>query len=139
MLCDGRYLSTTSYPELYATLGAIYRERSSGAHLEFRIPDYRGLFLRGFDAGAGIDPHAGQRLDPTGNHVANTVGSLQCDAMQDHTHSYDVTEPAAISQQGSAAGTSLSSKPTSSPSAPARMSAETRPKNIAVNYIIRFR
>ncbi|MGX5845200.1 phage tail protein [Mesorhizobium sp. ArgA1] len=139
MLCDGRYLSLTAYPELYAVLGALYGERSSGAEVEFRIPDYRGLFLRGLDAGAGMDPDADQRIDPTGNHVANTVGSLQCDAMQDHTHSYDVIQPAGISQQGNAAGTSLSSKATSSPIAPARIADETRPKNIAVNYIIRFR
>ncbi|RUV77971.1 tail fiber protein [Mesorhizobium sp. M1A.F.Ca.IN.020.30.1.1] len=139
MLCDGRYLNAAAYPELFAVLGSLYGERSSGAELEFRIPDYRGLFLRGFDAGAGMDPDADQRLDPTGTHISNTVGSLQCDAMQDHTHSYDVIQPAGISQQGNAAGTSLSSKPTSSPAAPARVAVETRPKNIAVNYIIKFR
>ncbi|GLS37252.1 hypothetical protein GCM10010869_28450 [Mesorhizobium tianshanense] len=139
MLCDGRYLNAAAYPELYAILGRLYGERISGGDPEFRIPDYRGLFLRGLDAGAGMDPDADQRIDPTGNHVANVVGSLQCDAMQDHTHSYDVIQPAGISQQGNAAGTSVSSKPTSSPEAPARTTAETRPKNIAVNYIIRFR
>ncbi|QND69159.1 tail fiber protein (plasmid) [Mesorhizobium loti] len=139
MLCDGRYLNVAAHPELYAVVGTLYGERGSGGDLEFRIPDYRGLFLRGFDAGAGMDSDADQRLDPTGNHIANVVGSLQCDAMQDHTHSYDVIQPAGISQQGNAAGTSISSKSTSSPTAPARMAVETRPKNIAVNYIIRFR
>ncbi|WP_342197010.1 phage tail protein [Rhizobium hainanense] len=139
MLCDGRYLAAISYPELYAVLGGLYGERNAGRDLEFRIPDYRGLFLRGFDAGAGMDPDAKQRSDPTGNNVANVVGSLQCDAMQVHTHPYDVTTPAGISQQGNAAGTSISSKQTGSPETPARASSETRPKNIAVNYLIKFR
>ncbi|POF31773.1 phage tail protein [Roseibium marinum] len=139
MLCDGRYLNAAAYPELHAVLGELYGKQNSGADLEFRLPDYRGLFLRGADAGAGMDPDAGHRLDPTGNNVANVVGSLQCDALQDHTHSYDITQPAAISQQGSAAGTSISSKPTGSPDSPARTAPETRPKNVAVNYIIKFR
>ncbi|MGG7539857.1 phage tail protein [Rhizobium sp. Nf11,1] len=139
MLCDGRYLSTLAYPELYSVIGGLYGERNSGTGLEFRIPDYRGLFLRGFDAGAGIDPDAKQRLDPTGNNVSNIVGSLQCDAMQTHSHSYGVTTPSGISQQGSAAGTSISSKSTGSPESPARTASETRPRNVAVNYLIKFR
>ncbi len=139
MLCDGRYLKADSYPELYAVLGELYGTQSSGVDLEFRIPDYRGLFLRGADAGAGMDPDAAQRLNPTGNHTANVVGSLQCDAIQDHTHQYDVTQPAGISQSGSAAGTTVTSKATSSPDKPARTTTETRPKNVAVNYIIKYR
>ncbi|WP_348643791.1 phage tail protein [Rhizobium leguminosarum] len=139
MLCDGRYLRAAAYPELYAVLGGLYGERNSTADLEFRIPDYRGLFLRGFDAGAGMDPDAKRRLDPTGNNVANVVGSLQCDAMQVHAHPYEITTPAGISQQGGAAGTSISSKSTGSPENPARTALETRPKNVAVNYLIKFR
>jgi microcystin-dependent protein len=137
MLCDGRYLAVQAYPELYAVLGSLYGDRNSGA--EFRIPDYRGVFLRGFDAGAGMDPDAKYRWDPTGNNTANVVGSLQCDALQDHTHKYDITSPAAVSQSGSAAGTNVTKKQTEGLASPARFSSETRPRNIAVNYIIRFR
>lgn len=139
MLCDGRYIKAESHFELYAVIGTLYGKQNSGIDLEFRIPDYRGLFLRGVDAGAGMDPDAGNRLNPTGNNTANVVGSLQCDSLQDHTHKYDITKPAGISQTGSAAGTTITSKPTSSPDSPARTSSETRPKNIAVNYIIKFR
>ena len=139
MLCDGRYLNVAAYPELHAVLGTLYGEQNSGKDAEFRIPDYRGLFMRGFDAGAGMDPDASTRTDPTGNNDANVVGSLQCDTMQDHTHTYDVASLAAVSQSGSAASTSTTSKSTSSPESPARTASETRPKNIAVNYIIKFR
>ncbi|MFV0299384.1 MAG: tail fiber protein [Paracoccus sp. (in: a-proteobacteria)] len=139
MLCDGRYLGVDSYPELHAVLGTHYGQQGAGPTLAFRIPDYRGLFLRGLDAGAGMDPDAGLRLDPTGNNTANVVGSLQCDAMQTHSHGYQVIQPAAVSQQGNGAGTSMTSQPTSAPEQPARITSETRPRNIAVNYIIRFR
>ncbi|WFS26262.1 MULTISPECIES: phage tail protein [Rhizobium] len=104
-----------AYPELYAVLGGLYGERNYGVSPEFRIPDYRGLFLRGFDAGAGMDPDAMQRQDPTGNNVANVVRSLQYEAIQVHSHSYDVTQPAGISQQATAAGTSISRTQTGSP------------------------
>lgn len=140
MLCDGRYLSVAAYPELHAVIGTMYGSRTSAGDVEFAIPDYRGVFLRGFDAGSGLDPDAAGRIAPTGDHVANVVGSLQCDALQTHTHHYKHTQPAALSTEGSAAGTSVTSAPTTAPDEPCRVSEhETRPKNVAVNYIIKFR
>lgn len=138
MLCDGRFLEVSAFPELFAAIGTLYGEETGTGHM-FRIPDYRGVFLRGFDAGSGMDPDASTRKDPTNNHDANTVGSLQCDALQEHTHSYDVVQVSGTSAQGGAAGVSSTAKPTSKPESPARLSTETRPKNIAVNYIIKFR
>jgi len=108
------------YPELFAVLGYLYGQaQDSNGQKMFKLPDYRGLFLRGFDAGAGMDPQAADRLDPTGSSVMNVVGSLQCDALQDHTHNYNIAQPSGISQQGQAAATSVTSKPTTSPNTPA--------------------
>ena len=137
MLCDGRKLSTAFYPELFAVIGYLYGQANNGQ--EFLIPDCRGLFLRGFDGGSGMDPQAANRFSPSGTAVANVVGSLQCDAFQDHTHNYDVVSVSGISQQGNSAGVTVTSKPTSSPNSPASFGPETRPKNIAVNFIIKFR
>ncbi|MCW8127572.1 tail fiber protein [Microbulbifer halophilus] len=140
MLCDGRWLPVEGYPELYAVIGTLYGEKTESQVAMFRIPDYRGLFLRGYDAGAGLDPDAKNRNAPDGfGTVANVVGSLQCDTLQDHTHSYDITQPSGVSAQGQAAGTNITSKETASPTKPARSSSETRPKNIAVNFIIKYR
>ncbi len=135
MLCDGRYLDKAAYPELFAVLGTLYGEQNDS----FAIPDYRGLFLRGVDAGSGMDPDAAERVGPRGSDTSSGIGSLQCDALQKHTHSYKSVVLAAVSQQGNAAGQSSSDEPTSDPDQPARITSETRPKNIAVNYIIRFR
>ncbi|WP_081881896.1 phage tail protein [Nitrosococcus oceani] len=140
MLCDGRWLTKEQYPELFAVLGYLYGQSTNNSgQSTFRLPDYRGLFLRGFDAGAGMDPDASERMGPTGAAKQNVVGSRQCDALQDHTHPYQITNPAGVSQTGQAAGTSQVTRKTGSPNDPARSATETRPRNIAVNYIIRYR
>jgi microcystin-dependent protein len=137
MLCDGRKLSTQFYPELFSILGHLYGPPNGGE--QFQIPDYRGLFLRGFDAGAGMDPQAAFRQAANASGTANTVGSFQCDAFQTHSHDYNIVSLSGISQQGNAAGTSSTSTPTTAPNPPAATGPETRPKNIAVNYIIKYR
>lgn len=137
MLCDGRYLAPNAYPELYAVLGYLYGKRTSDS--AFRLPDYRGLFLRGVDAGSGMDPNASDRVGPEGTGTSSGIGSLQCAALQDHTHTYKVILQATTSSQGTAAGQGTATDSTSSPDRPALIASETRAKNIAVNYIIKFR
>lgn len=137
MLCDGRYLAPESYPELFATLRYLYGKRSSDGW--FRLPDYRGLFLRGVDAGSGMDPEAASRVGPEGTGTNSGVGSLQCDAFEQHIHTYNVVLQAATSGQGTAAGQGTATAETTEPNPPARFGPETRSKNIAVNYIIKFR
>lgn len=139
MLCDGRYLGAAAYPELYAVIGTIYGSRASGPDTQFAIPDYRGLFLRGFDAGSGLDPDAASRTAPSGGQVDNIVGSLQCDSLETHTHHYNIAQPAGTAANGQAASTTVTSTATTAPDQPARVSSETRPKNVAINYIIKFR
>lgn len=139
MLCDGRSLDSAAYPELFAVLGLLYGQGSGGAGQSFLIPDYRGLFLRGADAGAGMDPGASERMAPTGVGTLNVVGSLQCDAFQSHAHNYSAVTLSGTSQQGVAAGTSAGNQATTSPNAPSRSTTETRSKNVAVSYIIRYR
>jgi len=49
--CDGRALSKTSYPELYQIIGGTFGYTDT----TFNIPDYRGLFLRGYGVGQKYD------------------------------------------------------------------------------------
>nr|WP_256489698.1 tail fiber protein [Pleionea sp. CnH1-48] len=135
MLCDGRALSPHSYPELFAVLGYLYGRKDD----DFLIPDYRGLFLRGVDAGSGMDPDAAKRMAPTGEGVAEGIGSYQCDALESHTHTYKSVTLSATSNSGNAAGQASSDEQTGIPTDPAKSSSETRPRNIAVNYIIKYR
>lgn len=83
LLCDGAELSETLYPGLFSVLGAAH---GGGAGL-FRVPDYRGRFLRGQDLGIGRDPNSAQRVAmATGGAIGDGVGSVQGDAFQGHGH-----------------------------------------------------
>ncbi|HSG30330.1 MAG TPA: hypothetical protein VLB82_02175 [Thermodesulfobacteriota bacterium] len=59
----------------------------NSAVLQVRTPDLRGMFIRGWDDGRGLDPDSADRLDPTfTNTVGDVVGSVQSDALQQHGH-----------------------------------------------------
>lgn len=49
--CNGALVSTTAYPRLFEVIGYTY----GGSGNQFRLPDLRGEFVRGFDDGRGID------------------------------------------------------------------------------------
>ena len=138
MLCDGRSLGVAQYPELYKALGTIYGEgKAENGQTTFRIPDYRGLFLRGTDDGAGVD--VDERSGPQGTGKATGVGSLQCDALQAHTHKYQTVQLAAPAQTGQAGAKTSTDASTGEPDGCRVSQTETRPKNIGVNYIIKYR
>jgi hypothetical protein len=82
------------------------------------VPDLRGQFLRGFDAGRGLDP-------------SRVFGSDQADAFESHTHteySWDASGSSTITGGGSKFGTAQTS---------ATGGTETRPTNVAVLFIIK--
>ena len=140
MVCDGRSLSTNQYPYLFAAIGYLY----GGSGNQFKIPDYRGYFLRGLDPDKSVDkdprspPPGGSDKDP---------GSTQLDAIQTHEHIYKAVQTATTANPGQAAGppsgtpTLTEGGPTSSltPPGDVRVSPnETRPVNIAVNILIKY-
>lgn len=51
---DGSVQSAAAYPDLAAYLGTTYNTGGEPAGY-FRLPDYRGEFLRGWDHGRGVD------------------------------------------------------------------------------------
>ncbi len=58
-----------------------------------KLPDLRGLFLRGVSGSrndAWRDPDADGRKDDAGNQVGNRVGSLQEDSLKSHTHPVEI-------------------------------------------------
>lgn len=65
-ICDGRLLNKNEYPELFARIGFTF---GGDGNLMFAIPDMRGLFARGTDKGRNTDPGRG-------------FGSYQEDAVQ---------------------------------------------------------
>ncbi len=60
--CNGQAISSTIYPALVALVGS-------------RVPDYRGIFLRGY--GSQVSTHYG-----TVTHSSGSLGALQGDAIR---------------------------------------------------------
>lgn len=52
--CNGSAVLRASYPRLFSTIGTIWNTGGETS-LQFRLPDYRGVFIRGFDDGRGVD------------------------------------------------------------------------------------
>jgi len=149
MLCDGRLLAISQYPALFTVLGNMYG--GSADNCVFAIPDCRGLFLRGVDAGAGMDADISQRQAASSSDgSANGVGSLQCDAIQQHQHDYNepqsgdvtigtdkpVVQTLLTSTTTELTGDATNAIPPSTTNT-VRTSTETRPVNIAMNYLIK--
>ncbi|WP_455481295.1 Bgr_08870 family protein [Bartonella sp. B12(2025)] len=54
LLCDGATYEREDYPQLFKAIGDKWGKRSDTT---FKVPDFRGIFLRGFDDGRGVDPN----------------------------------------------------------------------------------
>ena len=70
---DNSVKSSATYPDLSAYLGGKYNKGDEGVG-NFRLPEARGEFLRGWDHGRGVD-------------VGRAAGSFQSDSLKAHYHS----------------------------------------------------
>ena len=150
LICNGSTVSRTGNAALFAAIGTNYG--SGDGSTTFNIPDLRGRFIRGLDGTAGIDPDKSSRSALNGGNTGNAVGSVQSDSFQGHWHEL---------QENGAGFTFRSSNGTNSGGAnfavlnsgtiiyastivnngtngPPRISSETRPVNVYVNYIIKL-
>lgn len=96
LVCDGREFSESEYQLLYQAIGDLWGSSAPG---KFKIPDLRGLFLRGRNdtrvdryndpESAGRELSAGAPVDPALR--GNQVGSLQGDQFFLHRHTTRLT------------------------------------------------
>lgn len=143
--CDGRLLHRKEYSELFEAIGAIH---GGDADEHFRVPDYRGRFLRGWDHGAGRDPQARERKPASDGDInvgnrGDNVGSLQDDDFTRHGHHFLTRFLEAQGGNGFGGGgtESNSGQPDTWPHNIGTTEAggsETRPKNVYVTYIIKY-
>jgi rhizosphere induced protein len=157
LFCDGSTVAAARYPELYAAIGRLHGYPSGSGAGIFSLPDYRGVFLRGLDGGAGLDPDAGtrtaaNRISNTGD-TGDTVGSRQGEAIQLHEHQYTapaqpvtpVLIPPGEAATGNVVGATTPNTVTNgmvvdpAQPNPPLVTTETRPINVAVNFIIKCR
>ena len=133
-MCHGAAISRADYSALYAVIGN--RFGYGNGDTTFHIPDFRGKFLRGHDAGAGYDPDRYSRTNLyPGGATGDSVGSYQDDEFRSHSH---VETTIVSSDYGSDPGGWHWPNYTQTESTSATGGSETRPKNISVNYIIKY-
>ena len=89
LVCDGREVSREDYPELFNVISVTYGP--GDAVNTFHLPDYRGIFLRGIDAGSGNDPNVESRTDRGDGMIGNIVGTKQIDFTKMPNHAFSIS------------------------------------------------
>ena len=121
--CNGEAISRTEYLELFESIGTIYG--SGDGSTTFNLPDLRGEFIRGWDDGKGTD-------------TGREMGSKQLDEFKSHKHEY-LRNPHSSGEGVHAyrgiGDPYLLNRPTGDTLNTG--GSETRPRNIALNYIIK--
>ncbi|MFJ7106750.1 phage tail protein [Pseudomonas sp. NPDC098740] len=137
---DGSVKSITAYPDLATFLGTAFNKGDEGAG-NFRLPESRGEFLRGWDHGRGVD--AGRAIGsaqigsyiPGDNNLADEVIYIH-DSADKAGLGWDVFT-------GSPAGTTVKYTATQSGSSPLAVGPGTthggaaRPRNLSVMWCIK--
>lgn len=100
IICDGSQYLKTDYPSLYAAIGNDYATQINTATGlawgapdadKFRVPDYRGIFLRGVGTPSGLDTvtRGAQQVDKTkknGLAATSSTPSVSGTTNINHTH-----------------------------------------------------
>lgn len=145
LFLDGSTLTVTAYPDLFAVIGYTF----GGSGSTFNIPDSRGEFFRGWDAGRGVD-------------IGRIFGSSQSDDFGYHTHSAyavpaadhahvisptspNVSTTTVASGSDTTVDTSTAGATATQPagahthtiSISGNGGVETRPRNVAISYFIK--
>lgn len=108
----GQTLNKADYPILFQKYGISANQ--------YTLPDTRGEFVRGLDNGRGVD-------------VGRSLKSAQADMLKSHSHTYfkDNVGGGSSSAGGSGSGSDDNTSSTGG--------TETRPRNIAMIYIIKVK
>jgi microcystin-dependent protein len=145
LLCDGSAVSRTQYPALWVAIGTNCG--AGNLYTTFNLPDMRGVFLRGVngsrsDSFADPDTSSASRNNIfQGGNTGNAVGSYQADQFASHSHPQVVTANpgygTGIRSDWTGDGATFGAYPEGVNTGTAGGN-ETRPKNVYVNYIIKY-
>jgi microcystin-dependent protein len=162
-LCAGQSVRVKDFQQLYKVIGTAWG-RGDQYPNTFNLPDLRGMFLRGVARGLSTDPDRESRSGTNGGNVGDHVGSRQEYATalplsrqfttgnesRRHTHpastnaiteggpnTFDADDERGV--KGSASVTVGDNIQLHTHTVDTGGDAETRPRNIYVNYIIRVK
>ena len=155
--CNGAAVSRSTYSVLFAVIGTAYGTGNGSS--TFNLPDLRGEFVRGFDNGRGVDSGrsiASSQSSQFGQHNHNVSASSSSSVTDPgHKHTMNFNLGNLISSGGAfgmkdsgtadrmnTATTGISVSTSTSISQSNRggtsNSSETRPRSIAMMYVIKF-
>ncbi|NVZ49451.1 phage tail protein [Pseudomonas sp. B6002] len=130
---DGSVKSAAAYPDLAKFLGTAFNKGDEGVG-NFRLPESRGEFLRGWDHGRGVD-------------LGRGIGSWRADSFQGHGHelrgragviSETSNGPFVSNKVGDTVlGPTVVTPINDGVNGDPRIASETRPRSIAVMYCIK--
>lgn len=123
--CNGAAVSRTSYDLLFDKIGTTFG--AGNGSTTFNLPDLRGEFIRGWDDGRGVDS-------------GRAFGSTQADDFESHTHAFAgngvwIDNPGTWIANGGGSNINL----TQLAATAATGGTETRPRNVAMLYCIKFK
>jgi phage-related tail fiber protein len=131
LVCDGSAISRSEYADLFAAIGTLWGHGDEVS--TFNLPDLRGEFVRGFDAGRGVD--AGRVFGAAQDTVTNRLA--QVEMHNDGAETPLITIP----QDGSWSDRTMNIDDLSGGNNRAlrfRLTGdETRPRNVAMTYAIK--
>lgn len=122
--CDGSAISRTTYVDLFNNIGTSWGVGDGST--TFNIPDLRGEFIRGWDNGKGTDSgraFASGQLDELKSHNHTTIITRMDDSV------YSGVQGIVDGDNTNGTGTYTSSNSGGN---------ETRPRNFALMYIIKY-
>ena len=125
LICDGSSYLKANYLQLWNVIQYTY----GGSGINFNVPDFRGLFLRGLGTNTNT------------NFVGEALGTLQTDGIKNHQHSftYDVTNRGgSTSSTTTTISTSLGAQPVNVTNNFNGLANETRPANQSVIWCIKY-
>ena len=143
--CNGQSVSRNTYQDLFNVIGDDYGADDAN---HFDVPDMRGLFVRGWANGESEDPDRASRTNRGDGTTGDNVGTKQGDINKSHTHDTKLDANRVYGHTVSGDATEGVTSPYGNPghlpgwTIPTNLNAtsggnESRPKNIAMMYIIR--
>lgn len=147
LMCNGQAVSRTTYAGLFAIIGTAFG--AGNGTTTFNVPDLRGEFMRGVDAGRNVDPGRTLGSWQKGSMVPlDSSGINQSYIMQ--ANSANITSPGDVPLSRERLGldydgttypntyiTWLNSTNDQLPETGGFYSAQSRPRNVAFNFIIK--
>jgi len=120
--CDGRAINRSANSNLFDVIGVTFGNGDGST--TFNVPDLRGEFVRGWDDGRGVDSGRG-------------LGTDQAGQIESHNHEVTARRNSGDDPFGQLSGARVDTSTTFQVGTTDFGGDETRPRNIALMYIIK--